>query len=96
MKQVLFIIHTLFSVPAESLRVQLPNGPIEGAIRYVGNHTVPVYAFLGMPYAAPPVGELRFRPPKPAHPWPGVLDATHYGESVMFPTRYVLFEPSTL
>jgi len=35
-------------------------------------------AFLGIPFAAPPVGELRWRPPQPAGPWSGVLDATQY------------------
>jgi len=34
--------------------------------------------FLGIPYAAPPVGPLRWRPPKPPAPWPGVRDATKY------------------
>jgi para-nitrobenzyl esterase len=34
------------------------------------------HAFLGVPYAAPPTGELRFRPPVPVAPWEGVLDAT--------------------
>jgi para-nitrobenzyl esterase len=38
-----------------------------------------VYAFLGIPYAAPPVGELRFRPPAEAKRWTGVLQATAFG-----------------
>lgn len=33
-------------------------------------------AFLGIPYAAPPVGELRFRPPEPHAPWATPLAAT--------------------
>ncbi len=33
----------------------------------------------GIPYAAPPVGELRFRAPAPVTPWDGVLDATSFG-----------------
>ena len=33
-------------------------------------------AFLGIPYAAPPVGELRFRPPEPHAPWAAPLAAT--------------------
>jgi len=38
-----------------------------------------VYQFLGIPYAAPPVGDLRWRPPPAVKAWRGVLDATKYG-----------------
>ncbi|MEX0168758.1 carboxylesterase/lipase family protein [Streptomyces sp. LMG1-1-1.1] len=38
-----------------------------------------VAAFLGIPYARPPVGELRFRGPEPAEPWDGVREATAFG-----------------
>jgi para-nitrobenzyl esterase len=36
-------------------------------------------AFLGVPYARPPVGELRWRPPKPASSWTGTRRATEFG-----------------
>jgi para-nitrobenzyl esterase len=36
-------------------------------------------SFLGIPFAAPPVGQLRFRAPRPAASWAGVRDATHFG-----------------
>ena len=36
-------------------------------------------AFLGIPYAEPPVGDLRFAAPAPPHPWDGVRDASAYG-----------------
>ncbi len=36
-------------------------------------------AFLGIPYAAPPVGELRWREPQAALPWQGVRDAASFG-----------------
>lgn len=37
-----------------------------------------VERFLGLPYAAPPVGELRWREPQPAVPWQGTHDATRF------------------
>ena len=38
-----------------------------------------ISTFLGIPYAAPPVGALRFEPPQPVTPWTGVRDATVAG-----------------
>jgi para-nitrobenzyl esterase len=54
-------------------RVRIDQGELRGR-RQAG-----VLAFLGVPYAAPPVGPARFRPPQPPQPWHGVRDATRVG-----------------
>jgi para-nitrobenzyl esterase len=38
-----------------------------------------LYVFKGIPYAAPPVGDLRWMPPQPTRPWSGVRPARKYG-----------------
>jgi carboxylesterase type B len=40
-----------------------------------------VQSFLGIPYAKPPVGDLRWQPPRPAQRWAGIRDAVAYGNS---------------
>ncbi|MDD9947087.1 MAG: carboxylesterase family protein [Myxococcales bacterium] len=44
--------------------------------RLLGTRVDGVRAFLGIPYAAPPVGPLRWKPPAPPTPWRGVRNAT--------------------
>ena len=51
----------------------------DGAVRGLAGSTVDT--FLGLPYAAPPTGNLRWRPPQPATHWPGVRDATSFAPS---------------
>jgi para-nitrobenzyl esterase len=48
-----------------------------GAVR--GKVRDDVHIFRGIPFAAPPVGKLRFRPPARPEPWEGVRDSTHAG-----------------
>jgi para-nitrobenzyl esterase len=38
-----------------------------------------IRVFKGIPYAAPPVGDLRWKPPKPAQAWNGIRNATEWG-----------------
>ncbi|MEU5406856.1 carboxylesterase/lipase family protein [Nocardia asteroides] len=42
-----------------------------------------VLSWRGIPYAAPPVGELRFRAPQPVQPWTGVRAATEFGKAAV-------------
>jgi para-nitrobenzyl esterase len=52
-------------------------GVVNGAVR--GKVVSGVNDFLGIPYAAPPVGPLRWKAPQPAANWSGVRDATTFG-----------------
>jgi para-nitrobenzyl esterase len=44
-----------------------------------GSHQGGMFAFKGVPFAAPPVGERRWLPPQPVEPWEGVLQAVQFG-----------------
>jgi para-nitrobenzyl esterase len=57
--------------------VRIDDGSLRGA--GVGG----MISFKGIPYAAPPVGALRWRAPQPAKPWPGVLAADKFGPACM-------------
>src|SRR3954452_4904915 len=60
--------------------VQTREGPVCGV---VANG---VTSYLGIPYAAPPVGSRRFRPPQPVTPWTAPLQATQVGADCPQPT----------
>ena len=53
--------------------VETQCGELEGV--FEGN----LYTFKGVPYAAPPVGELRWLPPQPFKSWQGIGPAKKYG-----------------
>lgn len=64
------------TIPSNAPVVRLTNGS------YYGLHNSRYYQdeFLGMPYAQPPVGDLRYRPPVGLNStWPGLRNATEYG-----------------
>jgi para-nitrobenzyl esterase len=62
---------------AQGAEVKIDSGRLSGAVKDG------VQAFKGIPFAAPPVGDLRWRPPQPAQPWSGVRPATEYGHDCM-------------
>ena len=49
--------------------------------------------FRGVPFAKPPVGPLRFRPPEPPESWTGVRDALRFGASAPQPKMEVELLP---
>jgi para-nitrobenzyl esterase len=59
--------------------VEVKNGKLQG----VEEHGMLV--FKNIPYAAPPVGKLRWRPPQPAQNWQGVRDASRFGQACLQP-----------
>src|ERR1700722_1215532 len=58
-----------------------------GRLRGVATADGAVRAFKGIPYAKPPLGALRWRPPEPAAPWTGVRSAEQYGPRCVQPSR---------
>jgi para-nitrobenzyl esterase len=65
------------SAPASNDIVQIDTGKLQGVT------TDGVTAYKGIPYAAPPVGNLRWRAPQPAAHWQGVRSAAEYGHDCM-------------
>lgn len=61
----------------DAVKVSLPIFTVQGA---VSDNSSSVRVFRGIPYAEPPIGELRFRPPVTKRPVPGIIDATKFKE----------------
>ena len=79
----LLLIATGTRLAAAEVNVLEPVRIAGGLIAGVPNATRSVVAFKGIPYAAPPVGVLRWRAPQPPLPWTGVRQAEHYGASCL-------------
>ena len=57
-----------------------------GLVSGVAGSTADMRVFKGIPFAAPPVGPLRWRPPQPVSSWAGVRPADQYGARCMQPS----------
>ncbi len=62
-------------------RVHVQSGIVQGLVAH--EHGVALREFKGIPYAAPPVGPLRWRAPQPAAHWRGVRTTQHFGPRCM-------------
>ena len=79
-------IHILCALSSQSLATVLPStspptvvlraGTLQGVLLDGPSREV---AFLGVPYAAAPVGEIRWKPPQPMPHWTGTRQATDFG-----------------
>lgn len=72
------------SLAADALpptRIALPSGAIEGVRMSIQD--TPLLVFKGVPYAAAPTGELRWKPPQPLTAWAGVRQANAFGAHCM-------------
>jgi para-nitrobenzyl esterase len=59
-------------------QLKIDSGYISGTV--VGEPGKEVHAYLGIPYAAPPTGDLRWKPPQPVASWSGVCECTTPGK----------------
>jgi len=65
----------LLTLSAAAQKVHTEAGTVEG----IPTRDAQVIAYKGIPYAAPPIGNLRWAPPQPAIPWHGTLIAKDFG-----------------
>ncbi|WP_432378849.1 carboxylesterase/lipase family protein [Duganella sp. P38] len=75
----LLLLSSMLAVSAHAApQVATANGMAEGTLEASG-----VASYKGIPYAAPPVGQLRWKAPQPAAKWQGVLKADRFGARCM-------------
>ncbi|XP_077985958.1 cholinesterase-like [Glandiceps talaboti] len=70
-------------LPNQDILVETRSGMVKGKSITLPDERGEVYAYLGIPFAEPPLGELRFRLPVPIASWEGVRDAVNYSNSCM-------------
>ena len=72
----IILINACSTLPPEQIKLEqgIVQGTIEDGLRI----------FKGIPFAAPPVGDLRWRVPQPARKWEGVLEATEFTRQIIY------------
>jgi para-nitrobenzyl esterase len=80
----ILLLAACFAMPAQAqhaVTIDVPAGVARGT------HEGGLRIFRGLPFARPPVGERRWRPPAELSRWEGVRDATRFGPSCIQPAR---------
>ncbi len=67
-----------FAQTGNTTQVKISNGLLQGVVEASGIHS-----FKGIPFAQPPVGDLRWKEPQPPKDWAGVRVADHFGPQAM-------------
>ncbi|GAA2621058.1 carboxylesterase family protein [Actinomadura fulvescens] len=73
----------------DATKVTTVEGPVRGAV------SGDVRTFQGIPYAAPPIGDLRWKSPRPVTPWSAPLDARKPGSACPQPADQPIAVPGT-
>src|ERR1700743_534299 len=79
MRQILLFTFATVAFAGIDQPVKLDTGMLAG----VPGKNAEIRVFKGIPYAAPPVGDLRWKPPQPALKWDGVRSGAEFGNSCM-------------
>ncbi|WP_091380248.1 carboxylesterase/lipase family protein [Mucilaginibacter mallensis] len=69
-----------FAQTGSNVQVKITNGLLQGVVETSGIHS-----FKGIPYAQPPLADLRWKEPRPPKNWAGVHVADHFGPQAMQP-----------
>ncbi|XP_050302768.1 juvenile hormone esterase-like [Anthonomus grandis grandis] len=89
MLKLLFVLIWLITESNSSAPIiSIRDGKIKGEI-YITSNTKSYYGFRGIPYARPPVGNLRFESPQMPEPWEGTLNAQNDSKSCI--TSFYIF-----
>ncbi len=76
------IIFAAFPVLAQISTAKVTGGTVEGVVKDG------IASFKGIPFAAPPIGELRWKSPQPVKPWTGVKKADEFAPGPMQDTAF--------
>ncbi|XP_070547195.1 fatty acyl-CoA hydrolase precursor, medium chain-like [Ptychodera flava] len=98
---VVFYIALIGCIAADDPTVELKSGKVAGRVVEFAHKDVDVkctvHVFQGIPYAEPPIGDLRFQAPISNRPWEGVRDAKELGKACIQPyiSMFPLDEPQS-
>src|SRR3984957_20683085 len=75
----ILILSAIAGITAASAAINDPVRVDTGMISGIAGNSPEVRVYKGIPFAAPPVGDLRFRAPQPAAKWEGTRQADEFG-----------------